>query len=256
MLPERIKELYDSGLLEESKKMFSCIRNRSDFVNFNTGEVEMDYNSALNVWWFYRYSKDFEDCLKIIHADNRRYNRLFARIKWIMDLGTCIFFTLTFTDEVLSSTTEKQRRRYVQMFCKRNSNMYIANIDFGKQKGREHYHGIMLCSDPSIVEKWEYGYSNAKIVHDNKEDTDRLSRYILKIANHFVKESVKRNYVIYSRNHIDIKDNSNDYIKFYIGDQFKEMWKIVENVDIEKNIQLQFWEHLPRLFNENMLDFD
>lgn len=255
MTPERIKELTDNGLLEETKKLFTCLKSKDDYVNFKTGEVEMDFNTALEVWWFYKYSDDFNDCLKIIHADNTRYNRLLKRIKWFMDMGTCLFFTLTFTDHVLESTEEETRRKYVRRFLKNHSSMYLANIDYGSKSGREHYHGVIVCSDPSIIDNWQYGYSNAQIISDRKDDKERISKYMLKIANHFVKSSVRRNYVIYSRNNIDFKDPTVDCIKFFIGKKFQEIWHLEYDLDQVKNKQLKFWEHLPSASGSNF-DFD
>lgn len=251
MTPERLIELSDNGLLEESKKLFSCIRNKSDFVNFTTGEIEMDYDTALNIWWFYKYSKDFQDCLKIIHADNRRYNRLLSRILFFMNCGSCLFITLTFTDDVLENTTQETRRKYVRRFIKENSSMYIANIDYGAKTNREHYHGVIVKSDPKFIDKWQYGYSSAKFICDRKDDKDRIARYMLKIANHFVKSSVRRNYVIYSRNNIDLNIDLSDRILYFEPNKegktvFKEILNICYDLDSVKNEQLMFWEHLPK----------
>lgn len=116
------------------------------------------------------------------------------------------FATLTFTDDVLASTSAETRRRYVTRALKSVSSRYMANIDFGKQNGREHYHTVFLADKIETLDNvWTYGFSNIKIVRlPNQDDTDdrtalRLSKYVAKISNHSVKETTHNSRLITSR---------------------------------------------------------
>lgn len=261
MLPERYLELSDSGYLAEFKKLFHCVNSHSDYVDFASGEVEMDFETANNIWSFLQYSKDFDDCLKIIHADNVRYNRLLNRIKRFLDLGDCVFFTLTFTDDVLNNTNEDTRRKYVRRFLKQHSSLYIANIDFGPKTNREHYHGVIVIDYDKInsfVASWAHGFANARLIIDNKQSSERVSRYMLKIANHFVKKSVKRNYVIYSRESVKFAPDLSNFFSLGVADSFGNLTD-VHVFRIERfylpDVQLSFWNHLPHL-NDSNFDLD
>lgn len=234
MLVERKSQILNSPIFETVKQIKYCQSHKDDFIDMSTGEVKMTYETSLGLLEFLKYDSDFNDSMKIIHADNRRYNRLFQRIIYFMNFGTCLFLTLTFKDDVLESTNEDSRRRYVRRFLKEYSNCFIANIDYGSKTDREHYHAFILYPDVKIVENWKYGFSNAQIIRDNPKDCERVTRYILKIANHFVKSTVKRNYAIYSR--------------------WSDDWKLPEypeKVIIPEDEQLCFWEHLPHLNDSN-----
>ncbi|NCB45225.1 MAG: hypothetical protein EOM59_21760 [Clostridia bacterium] len=108
-----------------------------------------------------------------------------------------LFLTLTFTNEVLASTTEATRRRYVYRLLGAFKVPYIANIDFGNEneyiddngnarKGtkREHYHAVIQLSeiDPK---KWEYGSIDFLRVY-NTNDL-RMARYLTKLQYHAIK---------------------------------------------------------------------
>lgn len=229
---ERINELRNNGVLDTVKQIQKCLRDHSDFVDFSSGEVIMEEWHAEHLFSFIKNSKDFKDSMKIIHSDSARYNRLFKRVNKYMDMGTCLFVTLTFTDEVLNNTNEETRRKYVRRFLKEYSNCFIANIDYGSKSGREHYHAIILYDDVTFINNWIHGFSNAQIIKDDFKSPERVSRYIIKIANHFVKASSRRCRLIYSVFH------SNDGIQ-PIHDYFKR------SDPVSKNKQLCFWDHSP-----------
>lgn len=146
---------------------------------------------------------------KLNNSSFSRIRRLKKRITRYLSLGRCIWATLTFSDDVLNSTSVTTRRKYVQKYLKGISKHYIANIDFGsddqyvdrhgvtrKGTSREHYHALILID--YIDEKWTYGWTKFLVVH--KSDSEIcIAKYINKLANHYLKKSVKRNYCIYSR---------------------------------------------------------
>jgi hypothetical protein len=117
-----------------------------------------------------------------------------------MVFSPCSFLTLTFTDEVLNSTTEETRRRYVARFLKSISENYVGNIDYGSKNDREHYHAIVEGQDLDLS-GWNYGFTlSLNVGYDNIiTDSARLSKYINKLSNHATKRTTKGKKIIYSR---------------------------------------------------------
>ena len=140
----------------------------------------------------------FEECMKIIKADYQRRKRLKERITSMLNIGQCLFLTLTFTDTVLENTQQHIRRKYVAKFLKANSKCYVANIDYGDTTEREHYHAVILC-DYLSYDSWSYGFSFVESINRYASE-DKLACYISKLTNHAIKESAKRCSLIYSRN--------------------------------------------------------
>ena len=108
-----------------------------------------------------------------------------------------LFLTLTFTDEVLASTSQATRRRYVSRLLGAFKVPYIANIDFGdsqdyiddkgnarKGTNREHYHAVIQLSKIDN-KKWLYGNIDFKRVY-NTNDL-RMARYLTKLQYHAIK---------------------------------------------------------------------
>lgn len=140
---------------------------------------------------------EWREAKKINHAYYQRVKRLKDRIKTMLCSGQCIFLTFTFTDDVLLNTNAKTRRQKIVRFLKSYNCPYIANIDFGKQNGREHYHAIIQTNYIDYT-AYNYGALNGKIV-SSTSDNVKLAKYISKLTNHAIKDTTKRNSIIYSR---------------------------------------------------------
>lgn len=160
----------------------------------------------------------FNECYKIVSADVQRKKRLRQRVERIMEKGSTYFLTLTFNDETLSNTDVKTRRTYVARFLKSVSDDYVGNVDFGKLNGREHYHAVIhsdklddiqyqftnrfgwICSDCEQFADWsKLGFYSIKSCGKDEKDKQKLAWYVSKLTNHAVKETTKRNALIYSR---------------------------------------------------------
>lgn len=145
------------------------------------------------------YNKeDVEEARKINRSSYYRVKRLKERIETYLSNGQCIWVTLTFTEETLAKTSQETRRRYVARYLKEESNCYVANIDFGKENEREHYHAVVV-GDHLDFSKWTYGFIYAKKCYDPNGSPLRLSKYVSKLTNHAIKETTKRQCYIYSR---------------------------------------------------------
>lgn len=160
----------------------------------------------------------YEECNRMVTADTQRKKRLKKRIQRIFDKGRTYFVTLTFKNDALENLSADTRREYVTSFLKSISSDYVANIDFGSKSGREHYHAVIYCTllddikycysirygwiniDAEPLMQWrKYGWFSVKSCGTDNIDKSRLAWYVSKLANHAVKETTKRNALIYSR---------------------------------------------------------
>lgn len=139
----------------------------------------------------------WKEAEKINYAFYKRVKRLKDKIADMLTNGKCLFLTMTFTDDTLAKTSAETRRQYIRKFLKQFDVPYIANIDFGAENGREHYHAILQC-DHIDYSLYDYGAINGqKIASVN--DNIKLAKYVSKLTNHAIKETTKRNCLIYSR---------------------------------------------------------
>ena len=167
-----------------------------------TGEYvysEMDTQRAEELQLFHRMFnlENWEEARRINHASRARINRLKKRIASMLKNGECLFLTLTFTDEVLAKTTEDTRRQAVRRYLKSFGVPYVANIDFGKKNGREHYHAVIQTYHVDYA-AYTYGAINGERIR-SVEDYVKLSKYVAKLTNHAIKETNKRQVIIYSK---------------------------------------------------------
>lgn len=187
--------LLSNGLTKKVKKLSRLTRQL--YENDKMEDIEMETflfccenNCSI---------EDVEDCKKINDATYHRDIRCKTKIECILSYSESpVFLTLTFTDETLSKTSQKTRRKYVVEYLKSQSAIYVANIDYGGKNGREHYHAIVIGKVDRT--KWsKYGSINFKIIHNSEDDIKRVSKYVSKLTNHAIKNTTKGNRVIYSR---------------------------------------------------------
>lgn len=152
---------------------------------------------------FNNLTEEYFEANRIDQANYQRRKRLRERITNIILNNESLFLTLTFNDEALQATTEKQRRTAVSRFLKQFNSRYVANIDYGAKNHREHYHAVIGCSHVDI-ETWTKKYGTIYAEHirlkkDRENDIVKLSKYIAKLTNHAIKETTKRCALLYSR---------------------------------------------------------
>lgn len=140
---------------------------------------------------------------KVAHQMNdnayKRVQRVKEHVSNVIKDGKAIFLTLTFTDDVLASTNALTRRRYVSRFLKMNSSVYVANLDFGKKKEREHYHALVKADKVDFTQWHIYGAIKSERVRNSDADVARTSKYTVKLTRHALKETAKNPRLIYSR---------------------------------------------------------
>lgn len=205
-LKSRVLEL-ELDILERqvSKALFY-----HDFPNENV-ECELSYDLALAYEDFYirRHFDLWQEAKKINHARYERVRRLKFYIQRMLNYGDCQFLTFTFNNKILSSTSSKTRKTYVTRFLKNLNTLYVANIDFGKQKGREHFHAV-VCADSIDYTSWCGGNLDGEKIR-YKSDYAKVSQYVSKLTNHAIKETTKRNSMIYSRMSFDAFEKLNNF---------------------------------------------
>lgn len=142
---------------------------------------------------------DVKEARKINKASYQRVKRLKDRITYLITNNVCLWCTLTFTDDVLNSTSPDTRKQYVRKYLKAISPNYIANIDYGSENEREHYHALVVA-DYVPSGSWSYGFDEyIKVRTKQTTSPVRMAKYISKLTNHAIKETTKRCSIIYSR---------------------------------------------------------
>ena len=138
---------------------------------------------------------ELRECKRIFDSQRKRAQRIRERITRMI-VKQCLFLTLTFTDETLQDTSDTTRRRYITRFLSQFNVPAIANKDFGKENGREHYHAIIQI-DRIDYYLYDYGAINGIKVVVGSETDLRIAKYIAKLTNHAIKETTKQSRLIY-----------------------------------------------------------
>lgn len=200
-------KVLNNGMVEAQKKysltMFK--KYQEEMALYENGEIIENWkplnDNQLQVYRMMaqEFPEEWKEAYRVNDASYHRTKRLKEKIKRMITSGSCIFLTLTFTDKVLDNTSQDTRKQYIKKALKTMSDTYIANIDYGKKKEREHYHAIVLAAKVS-QEQWKYGNLDYERVRVEQEDSPvKIAKYINKLTNHAIKETVKQNRLIYSR---------------------------------------------------------
>lgn len=129
-----------------------------------------------------------------------RIARLRKKISDIISIDSNIFFlTFTFNNLCLNNTDSNTRRKYVRRWLKDNTINYVGNIDFGEKNHREHYHALVACNRVDTSSWLDHGAMNFEQVHLSDKVDEKLAKYINKFMYHAIKETTKRQHIIYSR---------------------------------------------------------
>lgn len=191
---------YKSSILKTNLCKKINIIDKKTYTNSLDGIIS-DY--ALDSEYFdllmeYSY-KDINEARKINKASYQRIKRLRDKIDNMISSGPCVWCTLTFRNDVLESTNEDTRKQYVRKFLKCLKCAYIANIDYGTTTEREHYHALVSI-ERIMKGSWAYGFdSYEKVRVQQSTSSIKISKYISKLTNHYIKESTKRCAIIFSR---------------------------------------------------------
>ena len=114
----------------------------------------------------------------------------------------CLFLTITFNDSHLNNTTYQTRRQEIYRYLGSFGVPYVANIDYGSKKEREHYHALIQ------IDKLPTGYEcfwvkkkrgSIYALRVERPNEKKLAEYILKFTNHATKETTRNSRPIFSK---------------------------------------------------------
>lgn len=190
------KYSYQSDLIKNDVQFFTKSANMQDRVLAYRDIYE--YNSIRDFVAFRFGVSSLLESYRINNAYSHRVCRLRSKVYKILENPT-LFVTFTFDDYCLSSTSFDTRRRYVRRFLSTYSDtgLYVGNVDYGEQEGREHYHALINCRSLSC-DNWTHGIINFERVRVSS-DIKVLSQYVAKLTNHAIKETTKRRGLIYPK---------------------------------------------------------
>lgn len=184
--------------IKEVKKLNKDLSITIDVPTEDKGVFDVCYFPGLNI-------KSAEELgfgltYRLIDASRQRNKRLYVRVKRMILSGKALFITLTFNDSTLESTNEETRKQYVRKYLKAYCSEYVANIDFGAKKQREHYHAVVVPKlDKLDPTPWhDYGANKIERVY-NVEDYQKVAKYVNKLTNHALKDNGFYKRLIYSR---------------------------------------------------------
>lgn len=171
-------------------------------TEYKEGRLNQDSARSFHIWLKdICEDKDFymADCL--INARRKKKERVKKKITHLVGEGSSLFLTLTFRDNVFQKTSKETRRTYVRRYLKQYSDNYIANIDYGDENGREHYHAVVDGIRDLNFNDWYKSYGAIKMRHikTKEQQADIISSYITKLTNHTIKNSTNNERLIYSR---------------------------------------------------------
>lgn len=164
-----------------------------EFYNANS-EYNVDLDKIFT-------KKELVSLRQLFDAHRQKVCRLKKKIKYMFKRCPFVYFiTLTWRDELLENTKASTRRTYVRRFLSGLDYVdFHANIDFGHQTLREHYHAVLCSYSPIESLDWHYGFSNIQHVKSSSADFGRVAQYINKLTFHAVKESTGLNRCITPR---------------------------------------------------------
>ena len=201
-------KVIENGLAQTQREISLTFYKeyQQDFILETTGELlelnkPMDYKAAKILYEYYMQNCPLEylEAIKVNHAYRERKARLQNKINDMIQNNNCIFLTLTFTNDTLNSTSEDTRKKYVKRYLKSVSSQYVANIDYGAKKEREHYHAIVIGDKINYSFWHKYGAIKGEKIIMQDTTSIKLAKYVSKLTNHAIKETTRRNCVIYSR---------------------------------------------------------
>ena len=178
------------------------VLSRSFLITYLSNEIQILQNEAIT-----RFRVDLtndndyliKETKKLQKANYKRVKHLKAKISKMLN-RPCLFLTLTFSDETLAKYPKKDSlHRFVKRYLERVGYQlnYCANVDYGTENGRIHYHAVIQADkiDPTLWHK----RGAIKIEQITRKNHIALSKYLSKLTNHAIKETCLGNRIIYSR---------------------------------------------------------
>lgn len=142
------------------------------------------------------------ESLRLRESYRQKTIRLKKRIKKIFKNENLFFLTFTFDNKKFKKDFELVKhetlRKYVTRWLKNYCIDYVGNVDFGGKNGRIHFHCVVALKEEKVNHKtWLYGALNFEKIYF--KDDKSLALYVNKLSAHALKESTKRQTLIYPK---------------------------------------------------------
>ena len=144
------------------------------------------------------------ETIRLNESYRKKLTRLKKRINKLFYKENLFFLTFTFDDKKLRKKDinlykQKTLRDYVTKWLKEYCIDYVGNIDFGGQNGRLHFHCVVSLKKEKVNHKtWSYGALNFEKISTYNDKA--IAIYVNKLCFHALKESTKRQSLIYPKN--------------------------------------------------------
>lgn len=186
------KYANEQSILRDDKCLESLCRAYKQSVRVGATETAHSIRSRtmeiyrINSRQFFRFVKASQS---MVVSRRSKLKRLQSHIRNFYETGECHFITLTWNDDALIQNSQATRKRFVRSALNDVAENFVANIDFGKQFHREHYHGVTLNLNIDELRRlWKpFGYIKVERVIPSTEGS--LSLYVDKLCNHALKET-------------------------------------------------------------------
>lgn len=191
--------MKDETRREIKKGLIACPRQLKEINHAHFESYQGD--SSLRDFFVHAYGWDIYSVgLGLNSSRYHKEQRVRERTHDFIVSGNALFLTLTFKDDILSTTNAKTRRRYVSRFLKANCEHYVANVDYGSKNGREHYHALVVVRKSVKLNQWhKLGAINLRHIRQTENDAKRVAKYTAKLSNHALKQYGTAPRLIYSR---------------------------------------------------------
>lgn len=197
----KIEAIKDNQMRKEYRHMF--------FTQF----IDMNEYKRLQSEFLKKYGHiGYVGCEKLYLSIYGRTRRLKNRLACIIEDAQCTdyglyFITMTFNDDYLNQTQEDYRRKLVQRLLNEFCRHYVGNIDFGNDDRfthREHYHAFISTDKIQALIKRFNEITDSYLYVEKYRITyhlssKRLTKYVIKLGNHALKDSTKNNVLLYDR---------------------------------------------------------
>ena len=205
--PELRKTIIENGTLT------NYIKTRQEWIA--NGHLELLRNIKPELYGLDQETA--QECENARKSKKKQREKIENHIGWLLEnqeeLKIDLFFgTWTFTDQSLEMTADT-RRQGIRRLLSKETEDFILNIDYGKENGREHYHGLIALKNGTykITEKvwstkyncqlihidtldnYKLGYYDLQEIKLNDLSAKKITRYITKLTQHSIK--VKQSYI-------------------------------------------------------------
>lgn len=140
---------------------------------------------------------------RLWEKNRKRMQRIYRYVKRMASefTGRLYLVSLTFDDDTLEHTSKETRKDYVRRWLNANAFDYYACIDYGRRKGREHYHALAVFDIPLSEEKhkgktwyrvsdeieWKHGFYSIRKVESDQKSVYKTINYALKASTYAFK---------------------------------------------------------------------